>query len=47
MMKWTMLLAMIATLASGCSSDGPYRAPGQAGCDDGGSGGVLIDGVCL
>lgn len=47
MMKWTMLLAMIAALASGCSSGAPRQATGQAACDDGGSGGVLIDGVCL
>lgn len=47
MARWTLLLVLAALLA-GCGGDpGPYRAPGQKGCDDGGSGGVMIDGVCL
>lgn len=46
--RWMLTLALAATLLAACSSDkGPYRAPGQKSCDDGGSGGVLIDGICL
>jgi hypothetical protein len=46
--KWTLVLALAAAVLAGCSSDkGPYRAPGQKTCDDGGSGGVIVDGVCL
>ncbi|MFT3974699.1 MAG: hypothetical protein QM699_14955 [Amaricoccus sp.] len=49
MARWTLALALAAALlTAGCSGDkGPYRAPGQKSCDDGGSGGVLIDGICL
>lgn len=48
MWTWTLAAAAALLLLAGCGpSDGPYRAPGQKGCDDGGSGGVLIDGVCL
>lgn len=48
MTKWTLALALVAAVLAGCSGGkAPYRAPGQKGCDDGGSGGVLIDGVCL
>ena len=46
--RLTLVLALAAALLAGCSGESrPYRAPGQKGCDDGGSGGVLIDGVCL
>lgn len=48
MWKSTLLLAGLMAMVAACSSsDGPYRAPGQKACDDGGSGGVLIDGICL
>ena len=47
MAKWTLALALAAAVLAGCSGDtGPYRAPGQKACDDGGSGGVIVDGVC-
>ncbi|HVL20278.1 MAG TPA: hypothetical protein VM422_04730 [Amaricoccus sp.] len=48
MAKWTLALVLAAAVLAGCSGDkGPYRAPGQKTCDDGGSGGVIVDGVCL
>ncbi len=40
-------LALPLLVGCGAPAKGPYVAPGQKGCDDGGSGGVLIDGVCL
>ena len=46
--KWALLLALTAPVLAACSADkGPYLAPGQETCDDGGSGGVVVDGVCL
>lgn len=48
MLEVTLALALAASVLAGCSADrGPFRAPGQQACDDGGSGGVLIDGTCL
>ena len=53
MLRKLALIVAAATVATGCAGPAPQRssAPGAAmplvACDDGGSGGVLIDGVCL
>ena len=46
-MKLAFLL-IAATLAAACArhEPAPYGPPARS-CDDGGDGGVLIDGVCL
>jgi len=48
-----VLMAIAVALLAGCGSPQPQPQPGGPRtvalqpCDDGGSGGVLIDGVCL
>ncbi len=42
------VLALVAALVTGCSGEtGPDGKTRLVRCDDGGSGGVIIDGVCL
>jgi hypothetical protein len=41
-------LLIAATLAAACAREEPAPwSPAAIACDDGGDGGVLIDGVCL
>ena len=42
-----MLLAAALLCACGRGGDAPQTRSGPRSCDDGGSGGVVIDGVCL
>ena len=44
-----VLLLLLAALAAGCAQkvETPQGAVYLRGCDDGGDGGVIIDGVCL
>ena len=44
-----ILLLALAALASGCAEtvEAPSAALSLRACDDGGDGGVIIDGVCL
>lgn len=43
------LLILLAALGAGCAQkvETPQGAVYLRGCDDGGDGGVVIDGVCL
>lgn len=43
------LLLVLAAVAAGCAKkvETPSGAVYLRGCDDGGTGGVVIDGVCL
>jgi type IV pilus biogenesis protein CpaD/CtpE len=48
MRRQLVLLAVVAALLAACAPAPPTtRALQPRPCDDGGSGGVLIDGVCL
>jgi hypothetical protein len=49
MRHWLVMLAAAGLLLAACSSGGDAPAPAMTlqPCDDGGSGGVIIDGVCL
>lgn len=38
---------LLAACGGGGSGGGSGAGPQARGCDDGGSGGVMIDGVCL
>jgi hypothetical protein len=44
-----VLLLVLAAVAAGCAQkvETPQGAVYLRGCDDGGAGGVIIDGVCL
>lgn len=44
----TVLIALAAALIAACAAHepAPYGPPARS-CDDGGDGGVIIDGVCL
>ena len=45
-----VLLLLVAALAAGCATtktETPSGTVYQRSCDDGGDGGVIIDGVCL
>jgi hypothetical protein len=44
-----VLLLVLAAVAAGCAQkvETPHGAVYLRGCDDGGDGGVIIDGVCL
>jgi hypothetical protein len=44
-----VLLLVLAAVAAGCAQkvETPQGAVYLRGCDDGGDGGVIIDGVCL
>jgi uncharacterized lipoprotein YmbA len=44
--RLVLLLIGAATLAA-CAGEPPARTMQLRSCDDGGSGGVIIDGVCL
>jgi hypothetical protein len=51
MRRALILLFLGQLILSGCGEPPPAKHPllksSQRGCDDGGSGGVMIDGVCL
>ncbi|MBA3324300.1 MAG: hypothetical protein H0T41_03165 [Rhodobacteraceae bacterium] len=39
--------ALQSVLLGACAADGPPQTLRMRACDDGGSGGVVIEGVCL
>jgi hypothetical protein len=49
MRYWIVMLAAAGLVLAACGNAGgtPARAVKLQPCDDGGSGGVIIDGVCL
>lgn len=42
-----LLCLVFGFLLAACGGGGSGDGPRARGCDDGGSGGVMIDGVCL
>lgn len=44
-MRRLALAMLVSALLAGCGGGG--ETPRYRSCDDGGSGGVMIDGVCL
>ncbi len=46
-MRRLALVLLLSGLLGACADPGPGGTLRQRACDDGGSGGVVIDGICL